>query len=101
MSDAGLILQHYDISHYAEKARLAFSLKGLVWCSVPFPMVFPKPIIMHLADRFHPPGAMQIGANIYCDTLRIAMELQSLRNKIRLSLYRPFARCASTLTEIS
>ena len=70
-----LILHHYDISPYAEKIRLCFGLKGLAWRSVIVPMVLPKPHVMPLTGGFRRTPVLQIGADIYCDTLRIAMEL--------------------------
>ena len=72
---AELILHHYDISPYAEKIRLCFGLKGLAWRSVVVPMVLPKPDLMPLTGGFRRTPVLQIGADIYCDTLRIAMEL--------------------------
>lgn len=75
MSDAAAILHHYDISPYAEKIRLAFGLKNLSWRSVIVPMVLPKPTLMPLTGGFRRTPVLQIGADIYCDTLRIAMEL--------------------------
>ena len=70
-----LILHHYDISPYAEKIRLCFGLKRLAWRSVIVPMVLPKPDLMPLTGGFRRTPVLQIGADIYCDTLRIAMEL--------------------------
>ena len=72
---AELILHHYDNSPYAEKIRLCFGLKGLAWRSVIVPMVLPKPNLMPLTGGFRRTPVLQIGADIYCDTLRIAMEL--------------------------
>ncbi len=72
---ADLILHHYDISPYAEKIRLAFGLKGLAWRSVIQPTVLPKPDLTPLTGGFRRTPVLQIGADIYCDTLRIAMEL--------------------------
>ncbi len=72
---AELILHHYDISPYAEKIRLAFGLKGLAWHSVVQPMVLPKPELMPLTGGFRRTPVLQVGADIYCDTLRIAAEL--------------------------
>ena len=72
---AELILHHYDISPYAEKIRLAFGLKGLSWRSVVQPPVLPKPDLMPLTGGFRRTPVLQAGADIYCDTLRIAMEL--------------------------
>ena len=72
---AELILHHYDISPYAEKIRLCFGLKRLAWRSVIVPMVLPKPNLMPLTGGFRRTPVLQIGADIYCDTLGIAMEL--------------------------
>ena len=72
---ADLILHHYDISPYAEKIRLAFGLKGLAWRSVVQPAVLPKPDLMPLTGGFRRTPVLQIGADIYCDTLCIAAEL--------------------------
>ena len=74
-----LILHHYDISPYAEKIRLCFGLKGLAWRSVIVPMVLPKPNLMPLTGGFRRTPVLQIGADVYCDTLRIAMELDRRR----------------------
>lgn len=72
---AELILHHYDISPYAEKIRLCFGLKGLAWRSVIVPMVLPKPNLTPLTGGFRRTPVLQIGADIYCDTLRIALDL--------------------------
>ena len=40
---ADLILHHFDISPFGEKARLALGLKALAWQSVQIPLVMPKP----------------------------------------------------------
>lgn len=70
-----LILHHYDQSPYSEKIRLIFGIKGLAWKSVIVPMVLPKPTLMPLTGGFRRTPVLQIGADIYCDTLRIAAEL--------------------------
>ena len=74
-----LILHHYDISPYAEKIRLCFGLKGLAWRSVVVPMVLPKPDLIPLTGGFRRTPVLQVGADVYCDTLRIAMELDRRR----------------------
>jgi glutathione S-transferase len=70
-----LILHHYDESPYAEKIRLVLGLKRLHWRSVIVPMVLPKPMLMPLTGGFRRTPVLQIGADVYCDTLRIAAEL--------------------------
>lgn len=74
MSD--IILHHFDISPFAEKARLALGLKGLTWRSVQIPLIMPKPDLAALTGGYRKTPVMQIGADIYCDTQRIARELE-------------------------
>lgn len=74
MSDP--ILHHYDLSPYAEKIRLCFGLKGLAWRSVQIPTIMPKPDLMPLTGGYRRTPVLQIGADIYCDTERIAVELE-------------------------
>lgn len=71
-----LILHHFDASPFAEKIRLALGLKGLAWHSVEIPMVMPKPDLTALTGGYRKTPVMQIGADIYCDTQCIAMELE-------------------------
>jgi glutathione S-transferase len=73
---AEIILHHFDSSPFAEKVRLALGLKGLDWCSVEIPMVMPKPALTALTGGYRKTPVMQIGADIYCDTQRIAVELE-------------------------
>ena len=70
------ILHHFDISPFAEKVRLAFGLKGLAWQSVQIPVVMPKPDLVALTGGYRKTPVLQIGADIYCDTQRIAVELE-------------------------
>ena len=74
MSD--IILHHFDASPFAEKIRLLFGLKGLAWRSVQIPMVMPKPDLTALTGGYRKTPVLQIGADIYCDTRRIALELE-------------------------
>lgn len=72
-----IILHHFDASPYAEKIRIVLGLKGLSWQSVQIPMVMPKPDLTALTGGYRKTPVMQIGADIYCDTQRIAVELES------------------------
>ncbi len=74
MSD--IILHHFDISPFAEKVRLALGFKGLAWRSVQLPLIMPKPELTALTGGYRKTPVMQIGADIYCDTQRIARELE-------------------------
>jgi glutathione S-transferase len=77
MEQLPIILHHFDASPFAEKVRLALGVKGLSWYSVDIPMVMPKPNLTALTGGYRKTPVMQIGADIYCDTQRIAMELES------------------------
>ncbi len=72
-----LILHHFDISPFAEKVKVALGLKGLAWRSVQIPLVMPKPDLTALTGGYRKTPVMQIGADIYCDTRRIAIELET------------------------
>jgi len=73
------ILHHYDISPYAEKARLMLGFKALAWNSVVIPMVMPKPDLTCLTGGYRKTPVLQIGADVYCDTKTIARALETLR----------------------
>jgi glutathione S-transferase len=71
-----IILHHFDLSPFAEKIRLALGVKRLSWRSVQIPLVMPKPDLTALTGGYRKTPVMQIGADIYCDTQRIAVELE-------------------------
>jgi glutathione S-transferase len=83
MSD--LVLHHYDVSPFAEKIRLLLGLKGLAWRSVQVPMVMPKPDYVELTGGYRRVPALQIGADVYCDTHCIARHLDGLHPSPPLS----------------
>lgn len=72
-----LILHHFDASPFAEKARLIMGLKKLAWRAVEIPMVPPKRDLTALTGGYRKTPVLQIGAEIYCDTRRIARELET------------------------
>ncbi|MEX2523627.1 MAG: glutathione S-transferase family protein [Gammaproteobacteria bacterium] len=74
MSD--LILHHFDLSPFAEKIRLIMGLKDLTWHSVEIPMIMPKPDLTALTGGYRKTPVLQVGAEVYCDTGRIARELE-------------------------
>ena len=73
-----LILHHYEISPFSEKLRLIFGLKKLAWQSVIIPDVLPKPDYLALTGGYRRTPALQIGADVYCDTRLIAGVLERL-----------------------
>jgi glutathione S-transferase len=72
-----LVLHHYHGSNYAEKARLMLGLKGLTWGSVIIPDVMPKPDLVALTGGYSKTPVLQVGADVYCDTRRIADALEA------------------------
>src|SRR5438477_1452875 len=73
---ADIILHHYETSPYAEKIRVAFGIKGLAWSSVEIPRIMPKPDLMPLTGGYRKTPVLQVGADIYCDTQLIMLELE-------------------------
>lgn len=71
-----LILHHFDLSPFSEKIRVVLGLKQAEWSSVQIPMVMPKPDLFALTGGYRKTPVLQIGADIYCDTQRIARELE-------------------------
>lgn len=71
-----LILHHYPMSPFAEKARLALGLKGLAWRSVHVPNVMPKPDVLALTGGYRRTPFLQVGADIYCDTALVCDVLE-------------------------
>ena len=71
-----VILHHYPLSTYSEKARLAFGLKGLTYQEVITPVAMPKPDLVPLTGGYRRAPVVQIGADIYCDTQLILREIE-------------------------
>jgi glutathione S-transferase len=71
-----LILHHYDFSCFSEKVRLVLGMKGLRWRSVSISPTLPKPDYMPLTGGYRRAPALQIGADVYCDSVRIIEELE-------------------------
>lgn len=75
-----IILHHYPLSPYSEKARLAMGLKGLTWRSVEIPVWTPRPLLTPMTGGYRRTPILQIGAEFYCDTLLILRTLETLSN---------------------
>ena len=71
-----LILHHFATSPFSEKVRIAFGIKQLTWKSVQIPSIMPKPDLMPLTGGYRRTPVLQIGADIYCDTQLIMLELE-------------------------
>jgi glutathione S-transferase len=74
---AELILHHYDTSPFSEKVRVALGMKGLAWRGVSIPVIMPKPDFTPLTGGYRRTPALQIGADIYCDTQVILAEIEA------------------------
>lgn len=75
---ADIILHHYPESLFSERVRLAMGLKGLRYRSVRIPIAMPKPDLLPLTGGYRRTPVMQIGADVYCDTLLILQTLEAL-----------------------
>lgn len=73
-----IILHHYPLSTFSEKARLTFGLKQLTYKHVVTPVMMPKPDLVALTGGYRRAPVMQIGADIYCDTHLILRKLEEL-----------------------
>lgn len=73
---SGIILHHYPQSPVSEKIRTVLGIKGLDWKSVEIPRLPPKPELMPLTGGYRLTPVMQIGADIFCDSLCIARAIQ-------------------------
>lgn len=73
-----IILHHYPLSTFSEKARLTFGLKKLSYKHVITPVTMPKPDLVALTGGYRRAPVMQIGADIYCDTHLILRKLEEL-----------------------
>lgn len=80
-----IILHHYPSSTFSERVRLTMGLKGLAWRSVTIPAAIPKPDLLPLTGGYRRTPVLQVGADIYCDTLLILETLERLHP--RPSLY--------------
>ena len=76
-----IILHQFDRSPYSEKLRLAFRMKNLGWSSVEIPSIMPKPDLMPLTGGYRRTPVMQIGADIFCDTSIMLIELEKRLEK--------------------
>ena len=71
-----IILHNYPASPVAEKVRVALGIKGVSWRDVEIPRLPPKPLLTPLTGGYRRTPVMQIGADIYCDSLCIIRELE-------------------------
>lgn len=71
-----IILHHFDHSPFSEKIRLALRMKNLGWAAVEIPSIMPKPDLTPLTGGYRRTPVMQIGADIFCDTQLMLVEIE-------------------------
>ena len=77
MSD--IILHHYPLSPFSEKVRLALGLKRMAYNSVTIPVWMPKPDLLPLTGGYRRAPVMQVGSDVYCDTLLILQAIEAMQ----------------------
>ncbi|MCB1746808.1 MAG: glutathione S-transferase family protein [Gammaproteobacteria bacterium] len=75
---AEIILHHYALSPFSEKIRRVLAYKGVPWRAVEQPIMMPKPELVPLTGGNRRIPAMQVGADVYCDTACIARRIEQL-----------------------
>lgn len=73
-----IILHHYPPSPVSEKIRTGLGLKQLSWRSVEQNRLPDRPELFAMTGGYRRIPVMQLGANIYCDSLCILTELERL-----------------------
>ena len=73
-----IILHDYARSPFSEKVRLALGLKALDYDAVTIPALPPRPELMPLTGGYRRTPVLQVGADIYCDTLAILRQLEHM-----------------------
>ncbi len=73
---ADLILHHYDASPFTQRVLRMLGCKGLAWLSVETPMMPPKDDLVALTGGYRGTPVLQLGADVYIDSQRIARELE-------------------------
>jgi len=71
-----ILLHQYDSSPFSEKVRVCLGIKGLTWGAVEQPAIMPKPQLLPLTGGYRRIPVMQIGADVYCDSVLIVRELE-------------------------
>jgi glutathione S-transferase len=73
-----IYFHHYLNSPFAEKVRRILAYKNLSWHSVLQPPIMPKPELVALTGGYRRIPVLQIGADVFCDTLLICDVLEKL-----------------------
>lgn len=76
MKVSAIVLHQYDVSPFSEKVRVALGIKGLEWHACEQPAIMPKPELLELTGGYRRIPVLQIGADLYFDSLLIIDELE-------------------------
>lgn len=71
------ILHHHPGSPFSEKLRLILGWKRQDWASVTVPVIAPKPDVVALTGGYRRTPVAQVGADVYCDSARIARLIEA------------------------
>ena len=88
-----LILHHYSMSPFSEKIRLMCGYAGVEWLSVTTTEAPPRPHLEKLAGGYRRIPVAQDGADIFCDSRLIAVEIAGAAGNADLN---PYAADAAT-----
>jgi len=77
-----LILHHYPMSPFSEKIRLMLGAAGVPWQSLHSPEMPPRPNVDPLTGGYRRIPIAQIGADIFCDSRLISVEVSSLAKNV-------------------
>ncbi len=72
---ASLILHQYERSPFSEKVRVILGAKGLTWSACDQPVIMPKPEMVALTGGYRRIPVLQVGADLWFDSLYIIEEL--------------------------
>ena len=72
---ATLILHQYERSPFSEKVRVILGAKGLTWSACDQPVIMPKPEMVALTGGYRRIPVLQVGADLWFDSLYIIEEL--------------------------
>ena len=72
-----LILWGYDASPFTQRALRVLGMKKAEWKFVETPMMPPKDDLVALTGGYRGTPVLQIGADVYIDSQRIALELET------------------------
>ena len=70
-----LILHQYERSPFSEKVRVILGAKGLTWSACDQPIIMPKPEMVALTGGYRRIPVLQVGADLWFDSLYIIEEL--------------------------